>query len=527
MDQWLTDYQDPQVTTFLKFGWPINVDHTECPLSVAPVRNHKGARENPGHIIEYLHKEMSYKSVAGSFSSVAFTTGAVFSPLNTRDKKNSQEKRIIMDLSFPPDTGVNNFVNLDQYGDENMELKYPSLEALLVKVRALGPGCLLYKRDIRRCYRQIPVDFGDINVLGHSFEGHMFFDLTLPMGLASSAYICQRTTNSIRHIAYRFGVDAVNYLDDFVGAAIVVRAPVEFRNLGQVIKLCGAEENEVKACPPNENMDFVGITVDTIEMSVFVPLDKVLTTMALLSEWLSKAVATCKQLQSLVGTLNFLAVCIPYSRTFMARFIAQLRSMGRSDTFTISVEVHSDIQWWKVALAVFNGKSFSLLTHWTEPDSIIACDASLVGAGGYSEDEYFAAKFPPETLGRATHISALEMLTAVVSVKVFMHSITGKRIQITCDNEVTVQAINRGRVRDEFMSECLRELAFLAVKNDFDFRAVHISTHQNTIPDLLSRWYLPCEAKNQFLQLVNRPRRYIQVPKTTFFNDCEWQIIDK
>lgn len=46
-------------------------------------------------------------------------------------------------------------------------------------------GCLMFKRDLKRAYREIPID-----------PGNMILDRVLSMGLRSAAQICQRITSS-------------------------------------------------------------------------------------------------------------------------------------------------------------------------------------------------------------------------------------------------------------------------------------------------------------------------------------------
>ena len=524
MDSMLTEYHDSQVTTFLKYGWPINVDYSKCPLNTGNIPpNHRGANDHKVEVAQYLSTEISAGSAIGPFYSPPFSSGAAFSPLNTRDKKGSQEKRVIVNLSYPPGCGVNDFIDLEDYFGTPMDLRYPSVETLLQKVREKGRGCLLYKRDLKRCYRFIPVDYRDINYLGYTVDGHMFFDTSLPMGLSSSAYICQRTTNAIRYIANnKYELDTANYLDDMGGVAFAHLGWHDFNTLGTVLRLCGAEENETKKYPPNTHMDWVGVLIDTLEFSVAVTPEKLVSTAALLSEWQSKATATRRELQSLIGTLNFLASCVPFSRTFMTRLLDQLREVQRKSRFTVSEWMLADVSWWALALQQFNGKSFCPLQFWEAPDTTVACDATPVACGGLSGDHYFHIKFPASVMATATHISAKEILAVVVTLKVFINTVQYKRLQVKCDNMATVMAINAGRTKDRFMNACLREIAYLAIMHDFDVKAVHVPTTLNTFPDLLSRWYSSQGARRKFFELPNHPKLQMTVSDKIFKNVCSW-----
>ena len=60
-------------------------------------------------------------------------------------------------MSFPKGNSINDGIKKDQYLDENICLKYPTVYNLVEIVRNKGHGCMLFKRDLRRFYRQIPV----------------------------------------------------------------------------------------------------------------------------------------------------------------------------------------------------------------------------------------------------------------------------------------------------------------------------------------------------------------------------------
>ena len=98
-------------------------------------------------------------------------------------------------------------------------------------IKKKGTGSHMFKRDLSRAYRQIPVDIGDAFLVGFAWEGHIFFDVVLSMGLRSAAQICQRFTNAVAHIYRSFGFDIINYLDDFAGVESVNHSSKAFLEL--------------------------------------------------------------------------------------------------------------------------------------------------------------------------------------------------------------------------------------------------------------------------------------------------------
>ena len=109
LDEWLEGYHDRDIIKYLKYGWPLNASETAENMSVPP--NQKGARDNPEKIRAYLKKELEAGSIIGPFKRNPFGKFARFSPLDTRSKKNSEDLRVILNLSYPHGGGVSEQVN--------------------------------------------------------------------------------------------------------------------------------------------------------------------------------------------------------------------------------------------------------------------------------------------------------------------------------------------------------------------------------------------------------------------------------
>ena len=78
-------------------------------------KNHKGAEEYPNEMLEYLNKESKNATIIGPFKESPFTSGIKISPLNSLPKKDTTKRQVFLDLSFPLNAAVNNFVSKDEY----------------------------------------------------------------------------------------------------------------------------------------------------------------------------------------------------------------------------------------------------------------------------------------------------------------------------------------------------------------------------------------------------------------------------
>ena len=86
----LRNYEDKELISFLKFGWPISHDGKSGSTKV-PV-NWPGARKNIEEVKQYFALELSNNAVLGPFQPNPFSHKAYLSPLNTRDKKKVMKK---------------------------------------------------------------------------------------------------------------------------------------------------------------------------------------------------------------------------------------------------------------------------------------------------------------------------------------------------------------------------------------------------------------------------------------------------
>ncbi len=74
------------------------------------------------------------------------------SPFNLRLKPDIDERRVIVDLSFPKGSSVNDGINKGTYLGESMKYEYPKVDDLVELVRLKGTGCALFKQDLKRAY---------------------------------------------------------------------------------------------------------------------------------------------------------------------------------------------------------------------------------------------------------------------------------------------------------------------------------------------------------------------------------------
>ncbi len=518
--QELEGYSDSIVSDFCEFGWPIGYEAKDWPISA--LINHKGAKQYPDHIDGYFQKEISLGATMGPFGENPFDTILCISPLNSVPKEGS-ERRIIVDLSFPQGAAVNDGIPKESYLGRDFDLQFPTVDRIGEMIRSKGQGSKIFKRDLSRAYRQLPIDPGDYHFLGMAWGGLLFVDRVPMMGLRSAALMCQRTTSAIVYVLKKHNISVENYLDDLFGVEFPDKADWAYNKLGEVIAQSGLKEKPSKACSPATEMVCIGVNFNTQDFSMSVSKSRLNELESLLQIWSFKSEATKKELESFLGKLMFVCKCVRQSRVFVSRLLWQLRSLGsKSNTFRVDRELLRDIEWWQKFLRVYNGVSIIPDQGWSSPDQVIATDACLQGGGGVNQDrkEFFHFLFPPGL--QECHINLLELVTVVIAIKIWGCLLKGKKILIRCDNLTTVQVISTGRCRDPQMLVWLRELCYYTAIYECVLKAVHIEGAQNRLPDLLSRWSLGDQYSIRFNLEVGEGWKEVAISEHVFQVQDSW-----
>ena len=284
-----------------------------------------------------------------------------------------------MDLSFPPDRLVNSAVPLNTYLDSPFKLRLPGKDRLCELILSKGRGCLIYKKDLQRAYRQIPIDPRDYHLLGFNFDNQFYFDTRCPFSLRTSAMICQRTTKAVIYIFTQSAFSADVYLDDFYGAEVPALANTAFATLQTLFDSLGLVSSPDKDSPPAVEMVCLGILVNTEDLTLRVPDSRLRDLSDELQLWLSRECFTIKELQSLLGKLSFVTAFVHASRIFLSCLFNALWSFpSHTKHPPITLAMRQDLLWWNTFLPLFNGVSVIKPDEWSFANLRFSTNACVV-----------------------------------------------------------------------------------------------------------------------------------------------------
>ena len=190
---------DNSLVPMLAYGFPAGYEASVPPSVVR--QNHSSATAYAHHVVKYIKTGLDHRALIGPFYSPPFTGWTRANPLMTRPKRDSQDRRVILDLSFPLGSSVNSAIPGNSLDGAQFKLRLPTPDMLADKILQLGRGCMIYKIDLSRAYRQLRSDPLDWPLLGIGWENQCYLDTAIPFGLRHGASACQRTSEAVVVIA--------------------------------------------------------------------------------------------------------------------------------------------------------------------------------------------------------------------------------------------------------------------------------------------------------------------------------------
>ena len=383
--QKLKDYWDQQLPDLIAFGFPLDFDRAN--RLTPTLENHASAKEHIQHIDQYIKEELTYGALYGPYESVPFQVH--ISPLMTSEKQNSDKRRTIVDLSWPKGHSVNAGVQKNSYLGAYFDLKYPSIDHVVKKLKILGTGALLYKVDISRAFHHLRIDPGDIDLLG-IYHNNLFLDGSLPFGFRLGSRFFEKCSDAIRYMMSQAGHNGLmNYIDDLLYVGPPSTIWDSYHDLLQLLQDLGLEVSQSKLVPPSTQVICLGILVDSVNKTLSIPEDKLKDIIDMVHKWQDKTTCTKTQFQPLLGSLLYITKCVHPAHYFLNRMLVILRN--NAFHFSLSPSFFKDLNWFHQFLKHFNGVTYF---ENRKVQAEIHLDASLAGLGACYNNMVYTLPLP-------------------------------------------------------------------------------------------------------------------------------------
>ena len=262
--------------------------------------------------------------------------------------------RPIIDCSRPDRKSVNNYCS----GIEET-FTFKSVENVLA---LLQPKDFMAVIDIKSAYRAVSIHPDNKKYMGLRWEiqnKEVFIeDSRLCFGLSLGPMIFNSISNFVYSILTDiYNLQTVNYLDDF----LVLGHTKEEAQLAQniVIKLLrylGFYISWAKVTPPSQICRYLGLDIDSIEMELRLPKDKLDKLILSVNTFKDKSSISKKELESLGGLLSHCSHVIDGGRTHSRRFYDLYKVILNNNLkrIKLGLAAKEDLKWWANFAKTFN-----------------------------------------------------------------------------------------------------------------------------------------------------------------------------
>ena len=246
---------------------------------------------------------------------------------------------------------------------------------------------MLCKMDLSSAFRLIPIHPSDFCLLGIFLDGNYYFDKCMPLGCSIACATFEHFFTFIHWLVSKRATNSniIHYLDDFLFGGVPDSA--ECAKLSEIFQITcedsGVPINSSKTEGPTTKLSFLGLGIDTINQTIFIPPDKCDELQQTLYSLFPRKKVTLKELQCLCGSLNFFAKALPGIRAFNRRFYNATLGVKKSHHFIkVTHGMKEDMRVWLHFLQNYNGYTPFPSQIWFTNESLNLFTDSCGSCGG-------------------------------------------------------------------------------------------------------------------------------------------------
>lgn len=522
-EKYIDDSPDErELLSFIKYGFPLG--YMGPTSDTEGISNHKSATDFPIQVDHFISKELDMGGIMGPLVKPPFKEWCHVSPLMSREKRGTSEGRVIIDMTYPPETSVNSYIFKNTVMGAPRDHALPNVDSFVCELKRIGNGAYMSSTDVSRAYKNFRSDPLDWPLLAFKWRDSFYCDVSMPFGARASSCHMQRVANAITRMLMEMDVVAKMYIDDLILISPTREKAVRDLQVAQkLLSDLGLPEAPDKVQAPSTRVTWLGVVIDSVSMSISVPLDKLEEIKACVCNALKMRSMTKKHLQSIIGKVIHVAKCIRPARLFVSRLLEALRGMKKK-YLKVTPEMRDDLLWFKEFSAQWNGVGL-INTH--APDMDVYVDASGSGIGGYDGRTAYGGQVTPQE-DPARNISELEAVNLTVALQTFLsEQDRGRHIRVFCDNMPTVEVCTTGRGKHPIILECARSIWMLQALFDVEISYEHIAGTKNVLADALSRRHLDKKFQNIAMNSCRRDNLAFREPCLHIFTVLKPSLLSR
>ena len=450
----------------LKEGFRLTSD--ECKLPDSTANNDKSANNHAPELKEKMDIYIKQEIAEGKLK-VADTEPQIVSPIFALPKSDGSI-RLIQDCSKPCGKSLNDKASCEY------KIRYQSVQDA---VQLLKKGYYMCKIDLKSAYRSVPIHPSEYSLTGikHTFLGHkkptFLYNTRLIQGAKLSPMIFHRLSQAVKRYAATIGIKTVAYLDDYLIISADYNSGLQAQHkFIHLIRNLGFHVAWHKVQGPSQRLTFLGIELNSEEMSLTLPPEKIADFKQMLTQFQHRKRASRKQLEQLCGKLSWAATVVRAGRSYLRRAFDMLAHLRKDNHKILCTEgLHLDIHWWINVLNYFPGKRILC----DKPVNTVYIDASDEGSGFMFQNDWGYVNWKQDLPEIADiHINVKETLSAIFAVRKWGRMFQNSKVLFLTDNTTACANISKGTSRNPIVMPWLRELHWASAIYNFEICSIHI-----------------------------------------------------
>ena len=282
----------------------------------------------------------------------------------------------------------------------------------------------------------------------------------LPFELRSASKIFSAVADALQWMLSQRGIsNLLHYLDDFIFVAASMDQAVSQKSiLVDSFQHLGVPLEPSKLEGPTTCLTFLDIQINTESLLLHLPEEKLSKLKQELFRCILRKSISKRELQSLIGLLQFATKVIWPGRSFLRQLYA-MQSIGSHPEHHVRLNIaaRADIVWWHLFAEEWNGISILWDSSTVLPEFNIFSDTSgSWGCGALWGFQWFYFKWPDQFCSFS--IAVKELIPVVVTAAVFGPKWKGRLIQFSVDNLAVVHILNSTYSKDAHLMHLIRIL---------------------------------------------------------------------
>ena len=294
-----------------------------------------------------LDNEIQKLLEKGAFCRVPFTADAFYSRLFLVPKKGGSMRPVI-DLS-----ALNQFIENPHFQMEHLS----SIKTLL------KPGHFMTKLDLKDAYLSVAVHPDCQKYLRFVWKNQAFQFRALPFGLNIAPRVFTRLLKPVTAFLRKRGARIVIYLDDILIIGSKIEETRRFTEMAMsLLESLGFIINREKSIlKPTQVLTFLGFTINSVNMTLNLPHDKVTAIQSQCRQLLTLSSVTLRAIAQILGTLEAARPAIwkapLHYRMLQVQLTQGLQQNQNNYTkvVTLSPQSRQELHWWVLEIEPCNG----------------------------------------------------------------------------------------------------------------------------------------------------------------------------